>query len=429
MEINNNKNLKINNLSQSQASLFQNSQKTYINSIFKQYDSNGDGVITLDDKTTDDPSLLGKTFNSFSQKYASKEETEGNTITDESIITDPNTSDFLSQMSIKKDKDTAKILQTKTTTPSEISGYSDFQIKNAQGKVTDSVKFTKDENGQHENVDIATSDGGKFTKSITNNGNKKFMQCTITDKNGNTLYHVSKEYENDGKTAKVKVNDKTYIAEGLNTNNLTLTSPDGTKQTVDLNKYCSKHVQEKWDDEKGKFVEIEESATSEEQENLKINFKKLAPDAMISLVNNAKGLGYQTFYSPRGDAMNNKDGTYNAEKDAVLVSKNTDTNLILHELGHAIDRCDDSNDKKSSIYSSNSNFKELFQKANSGKYQTETTKDEKKYSSHVTDTPEELFADSYAIMQNIDLKQPDVRHLVLMKYFSPAMAKANTFIK
>lgn len=430
MEINNSNNAQSKSLSQTSTSIFLTQQKTYINSIFNKYDANEDGVISIEDGTTDDPSLLGKNEDTFSQRFAPKSKEEGNTIVEESIITDPNTCGFLSQDSVQEDKKTGQIIQTKTTTPSEIPGFSNYQIKNGEGEVTDSVNFSQDENGQHEEINMTTSDGGKFIKNITNNGNQKSMKTTITDAEGKILYDVSREYERTDTTASVTVNGQKYTVEGLDTDKLTLTSPDGTKQEVDLNKYCSKKLLNTPNPEEDKLDEKEEQATPEEQEKLKNAFKNLPPDAMIKYLNKApNGFGLMVDFDPRGKDIQDRDGTFDDKRGMIWITGNNDADLALHELTHAVDGTKADADTNEFDISGNNEFKQLFQKAKSGKFMTETSASERKYSAHVTDTPDELLADSYSIVQDMDLKQPDIRHLILMKYFAPAMAEGNALLE
>lgn len=435
MEVNNNNDIQSKILPSKSASIFSASQAPYVNSIFSKYDADNDGKITLKDGTTDDPSLIGKDKNAFSQQFNSKMTTIGNRIIEDSIITDSNTGEFISQVSIHKDKTTGQIIQTKMTTPSDIPGFSNYQVKNEKGEITDSVKFSKDENGQHEDINMTTSDGGKFIKSVTINGNNKSMESTITDKKGNILYQVSKEYERNDKTACVKVNGEIYTVEGLDTDKFTLTSPDGTKQNIDLNKYCAKKLTAKPNPKSEKFDTKEEQATAEEQKKLKTAFKNLPPDVMIKCINKApNGFGFMVNFDPRGNETKDRDGTFDDGRGVLWITKNNDSDLVLHELSHAMDGGDEKVDENGKPYtkfdiSGNKEFETAFKNANSGKFRTETSEAERQYSSHVTDTPKELLADSYSIVQNMDLKQPDVRHLVLMKYFAPAIAQGNTLLE
>ena len=327
--------------------------------------------------------------------------------------------------------------------PSGIGQYNNYAEKDIYGKDIVSVNYSKTGAGITQHLKTTSPDGTTVEKITNNSGNSKSFNLVITDKMGNKLLEKSKSYERlDADRAKTVVNGEIYNISGLSGDILSV-EHNGKVEKIDLPKLTDEKVEkmvcdENHPDANQNFVNRNEKITDKEREILYSKIKSMSGDELLALAENIDEIAFldtpdnvcESFYNNR----------------ALIYSKDINSLVILHELGHGINH--KISDEK--LLTENPQFKNIRDYEIRNYKQNKTTKDtlfdtkftnpdnliakgecEDKTSAE-SRLRDEIFAESYAVLNTTDILDFDDniqgRTLSLIKYCPRTLAQVNNYV-
>ena len=292
-----------------------------------------------------------------------------------------------------------------TTTASNFKGHNNYYEYNEQGEKTNFIEYQDFGTSKTQKMHFS-SENGSFDKEITHSGDTKSMKTTIIDKNGKTTTIERTYKSNNNGTSTSTINGEKYDISGLNGNIISVKTPSGETIKLDLEKFA-------------------QGANEIEKSKIKEYIKLLPGDVLENL---SKETTAVKFFQ-----LDRKDGFYDAQNEALWLSKYNDNETTLHELAHAMDAYNGGQ------HSSSETFKNIFNYERNNAPQN-ALGDEIKHSEYLlTDRQQndtelyrrkgafssnrEMFADCYALMNDMEIGQIPARQLLVMRTFQGTMDK------
>ena len=307
-------------------------------------------------------------------------------------------------------------------------------VRDAHGNIVQEVKFFKKGNTITQTINVNSVDGSKFSKVLTQNGNKKTMDINVKDKLGNILVQENRTYERlDDDTAISTRNGVEYKISGLKGNVITV-EHEGKKEVIDFNQKIFPTTEKLDQSSTGKNI------TDEQKEFLISRIKNRPGDLILTLANEIDKFTFMDEDGYEGWYCGYKDNRPEARNDAIRILKTcraADNMLELHELGHGVN---EQNNKSGNCWSdlnliyhavrekeindfhnnmSSNDYKSYMQKFTNGENMLGSgmTKEECKLVS-----ANEEFAETFGFYNNMDIENVNFRTTSLIQYM-PASSR------
>ncbi len=283
------------------------------------------------------------------------------------------------------------------TKESEIKGFNNYYEYDKNGNKINFIEYTKGKNKLKHEIKFS-SENGSFHKIIISDGNQKYMTTKIINKNGNKKT-IKRTYirEKSDDVATSTINGKEYKISGLNSDILIIT--DGKKEVkLDLNK-------------------LTEGQTAEGKKKLKEYIKNLSGDILINLSLEINKLNFSTFEGSR-------DGYFDNEDESIGLSLWNNEITTLHELGHSLDS------HVGGDYSCQFGFENTYnnEKNNIPNIAFGNEIEHSAYflvdrnnSGDPNRPKREIFAESYALINNMEISNINTQQFLLMRAFQQTM--------
>ena len=318
--------------------------------------------------------------------------------------------------------------------PAGFNNYDNMLVRDAQGNIVQEVKFSKKGNTITQTINVNSVDGSKFSKVLTQNGNKKTMDINVKDKLGNILVQENRTYERlDDDTAISTRNGVEYKISGLKGNVITV-EHEGKKEVIDFNQKIFPTTEKLDQSSTGKNI------TDEQKEFLISRIKNRPGDLILTLANEIDKFTFMDEDGYEGWYCGYKDNRPEERNDAIRILKTcraADNMLELHELGHGVN---EQNNKSGNCWSDlNLIYRAVREKEINDFHNNMSSNDYKLYMQKFTNgenmlgsgmTKEECklvsaneeFAETFGFYNNMDIENVNFRTTSLIQYM-PASSR------